>query len=68
MVDKTTVDKVCVTCPQCAHITLVEVPTERQGQICGTCGHDFVYPDGLHKYGEKGDCNKTNGKQGKDTG
>ncbi len=39
--DKT---KTCVTCPHCGHMTHVDLPTTRQGQVCGVCRVAYCYP------------------------
>lgn len=36
--------KVIVTCPHCGHLTHVDLPTKRQGQICGVCRVGYTYP------------------------
>jgi len=36
--------KVMVSCPHCGHLTHVDVPTDRKGQLCGACNVVFVYP------------------------
>jgi len=36
--------KVIVTCPHCGHLTHVDLPTKRQGQVCGVCRVGYTYP------------------------
>ena len=36
--------KVAVTCPHCGHLTHVDLPTKRQGQVCGVCRVGYTYP------------------------
>lgn len=36
--------KVAVTCPHCGHMTHVDLPTKRQGQVCGVCRVGYTYP------------------------
>ena len=36
--------KVIVTCPHCGHMTHVDVPTDRKGQLCGVCRVGYTYP------------------------
>jgi len=36
--------KVAVACPHCGHMTHVDLPTQKIGQICGVCGVGYIYP------------------------
>ncbi len=36
--------KVIVACPHCGQVTHVDLPTKRQGQVCGVCRVGYTYP------------------------
>ena len=36
--------KVMVSCPHCGHMTHVDLPTQKIGQICGVCRVGYTYP------------------------